>query len=183
MPLSDAELLRRAQEADKHALGEIYDTYSQRVYVYAYRLSGEATLAQEVMAETFYRFLLALRAGGGPREHLAAYLFRVAHNLIADHYRKRSRTELSLDESLVADTADPDDEMAEAHAQARARAALWQLTPEQRQVITLKYLEGLSNEEVAVTLDKPVGAVKSLQSRALAALRRVLSKETEGALR
>src|SRR3990172_12115825 len=176
MPLSDAELLRRAQEADKHALGEIYDTYSQRVYVYAYRLSGEATLAQEVMAETFYRFLLALRAGGGPREHLAAYLFRVAHNLVADHYLKRSRTELSLDESLVADTADPDDEMA--HAQARARAALWQLTPEQRQVITLKYLEGLSNEAVAVTLDKPVGAVKSLQSRALPALRRGLSKET-----
>lgn len=182
MPLSDAELLRRAQEADEHALGEIYDTYCQRVYVYAYRLSGEATLAQEVMAETFYRFLLALRAGGGPRRHLAAYLFRVAHNLVADHFRNRSCIELSLDEALVADTADPDDEMAEAHAQARARAALWRLTPEQRQVITLKYLEGLSNAEVAVALDKPVGAVKSLQSRALAALRRVLSQEPEGAL-
>jgi hypothetical protein len=67
MPLSEAELLRRAQEADEHALGEIYDTYSQRVYVYAYRLSGEATLAQEVMAETFYRGRGQILAVARPR--------------------------------------------------------------------------------------------------------------------
>ena len=122
MPLADTELLRRAQAADEHVLSEIYDAYSQRVYVYAYRLSGEAALAQDVMAETFYRLLLALRGGAG----------RVAHNLVADHYRSRSRTELSSDEALVAEHNDLDDTLAAAHAQARARAALWRLASEQR---------------------------------------------------
>jgi RNA polymerase sigma-70 factor (ECF subfamily) len=59
---------------------------------------------------------------------------------------------------------------------------LWQLTPDQRLVITLKYFEGLSNEEVAAALGKPIGAVKSLQHRALEALRRILKSEQIGEL-
>jgi RNA polymerase sigma-70 factor, ECF subfamily len=66
--------------------------------------------------------------------------------------------------------------------QARARAALWQLTPDQRLVVTLKYFEGFDNEEIAVALGKPIGAVKSLQHRALAALRRILQAEQIGEL-
>jgi RNA polymerase sigma-70 factor (ECF subfamily) len=180
MLLSEAELLQRARQADEQALGAIYDTYSPRLYGYAYRLSGEEALTKDVVAETFYRFLLALRGGGGPREHLAAYLYRVAYHLVVDHARRQPRADLSLEESLIAADADPGEGADEREAQARARAALWQLTAEQQQVIILKYFEGLSNGEVATALDKPVGAVKSLQSRALAALRRMLSQESEG---
>jgi len=178
MPTSEAELLQCARQANEQALGEIYDTYSPRLYGYAYRLSGDDAFAKDVAAETFYRFLVALRDGGGPREHLAAYLYRVAYHLIVDNARRQPRADLFLDESFVATDADPGERSDE--RQAQAREALWQLTSEQRQVIVLKYFEGFGNEEVAAALGKPVGAVKSLQSRALAALRRVMSQQSEG---
>lgn len=172
---SEANLLQRARNADEQALGEIYDIFSQRIYGYVYRLSGDETFAKDVMAETFYRFLIALRNGGGPREYLAAYLYRVAYHLVVDQARKQPRADLPLDESFIAANSDPQKRLDEREAQ--ARAALWQLTPEQRQVIVLKYFEGFSNEAAAAALGKPVGAIKSLQARALASLRRVLSRE------
>lgn len=177
MPTPEAELLQHARQANEPALGEIYDAYSPRLYGYAYRLCGDDAFAKDVVAETFYRFLVALRDGGGPREHLAAYLYRVAYHLIVDNARRQPRANLFLDESFIAADADPGERSDE---QAQAREALWKLTSEQRQVIVLKYFEGFSNEEVAAALGKPVGSIKSLQSRALAALRRVMSQENEG---
>ena len=183
MLLSESELLRRARQFDERALGEIYDRLSPALYRYAYRLLGEVSLAEEVVADAFHRYLLALRNGGGPTEHLSAYLYRVAHNLITDRFRRPPPLELALDESLVAADSDPGENVDSAQAQARARAALWLLTPEQRQVIVLKYFEGLSNEEAAAALDRPVSAVKSLQHRALASLQRLLGEETRELLR
>ena len=90
------------------------------------------------------------------------------------------RPEAELDETLEAADDDPAEAAAQHIAQARAREALWKLTADQRQVILLKYFEGLSNEEVAAALDKPVGAIKSLQHRALDSMRRVLTAEQIG---
>lgn len=172
------DLLPRARRFDERALTEIYTALNRPLFAYAYRLTGDSTAADDAVAETFRRFLLALRNGGGPREHLRAYLYRTAHNLITDSYRRQPS--LPLDEALQADESTDPAEAAPAHwAEARARAALWQLTAEQRLVMTLKYFEGFSNEEVAAAMGKPVGAVKSLHHRALEALRRVLSAEVE----
>ena len=171
-------LLPGARQFDENALSEVYRALNRPLYAYAYRLVGEACEAEDLVAETFRRFLLAMRNGGGPREHLAAYLYRTLHNLITDRYRRRPAPDLLLDESLEADGDDDPALAAPLHIeQARARAALWKLTPEQRLVITLKYFEGMSNEEVAAALGKPIGAVKSLQHRALEALRRLLVNE------
>lgn len=179
MPISETELLQMARQANEAALGEIYDAYSPRLYGYAYRLTGEDAIAKDIVAETFYRFLLALHDGGGPNEHLAAYLYRVAYHLVVDNSRRKPRTDLFLEETLVAIDSDPGQR---ADDQKLAREALWKLTTEQRQVIVLKYFEDFSNEQVAVALGKPVGSIKSLQSRALAALRRVLGEKNEGVL-
>ncbi len=174
------DLLPRARQFDERALTEIYTALNRPLFAYAYRLTGECTAAEDAVAETFRRFLLALRNGGGPREHLRAYLYRTAHNFITDSYRRQRFSVLPLDETLQADEAADPAEAAPAHwAEARARAALWQLTAEQRLVMTLRYFEGLSNDEVAAALGKPVGAVKALHHRALDALRRVLSAEAE----
>jgi len=169
--------LPRARLFDEGALTEIYRALNRPLYAYAYRLVGDGCEAEDLVAETFRRFLLALRNGGGPREHLAAYLYRTLHNLITDHYRHRPKPDLPLDESLEAADDDPALATPIHIAQVQARAALWRLTSEQRLVITLKYYEGLSNDEVAAALGKPVGAVKSLQHRALEALRRLLADE------
>ncbi|CAG0937028.1 ECF RNA polymerase sigma factor SigW [Thermoflexales bacterium] len=170
--------LPQAYQLDKQVLTEIYEALSPALYRYAYRLLGNPADAEDVVAETFHRLLLALRHGHGPRRHLSAYLYRIAHNLITDRYRRQPPGEFALDEALEASADEGPEISAPLHlAQEQARAALWKLTPDQRLVITLKYLEGLSNEEVAAALGKPIGAVKSLQHRALGSLRRSLSLE------
>jgi RNA polymerase sigma-70 factor (ECF subfamily) len=171
-----------AYRLDPAALTEIYETLSPPLYRYAYRLLGNARDAEDSVAETFHRLLLALQHGNGPRENLSAYVYRIAHNLITDRYRRGPRPEAELDETLEAADDDPAEAAAQRIAQARARAALWKLTTDQRQVILLKYFEGLSNDEVAAALDKPVGAIKSLQHRALDSMRRVLAAGQIGEL-
>ncbi len=185
----EAKLLQRLKQMDEQVLAEVYDTFNQEIFRYAYGLLGNADLAEECVAETFNRFLLALSNGGGPREYLRAYLYRVAHNWISDLHRRQPPPELPLDENLKADptvqmtvfsTSDPAHVAVDALEREQLRSALACLTNDQRQVITLKYLADMENEEIAQTLNKPVGAVKSLQFRALAALRRILPDEGDG---
>lgn len=173
--IPEQELLRRARQFEPEALGVIYDQYSTPLYRYAFRLLGNADSAEECVAEVFSRLLSALRHGGGPRDHLQAYLYRVAHNWITDQWRRAPPPTISLSAVLPDDRADPAHLVGDPVDQVRVRQALFCLTPDQRQVIMLKFLEDLDNETIARVLDKPVGAVKSLQHRALAALRRALS--------
>ena len=170
----EARLLARARSFDTESLGIIYDQYSPGIYRYARRLLGNDSLAEDCVGDTFSRFLQALRGGGGPQDHLQAYLYRVAHNWITDLYRRQPPPPLELDENHPADSTGVESQVGQALEQARVRAALVRLTDDQRQVVILRFLEEWDHEEVAQALKKPVGAVKSLQHRALAALRRML---------
>ena len=173
--ISEQELLTQAGQFDSCALAEIYDIYSPRLYRYSVRLLGDDCAAEDCVSETFSRFLKALQAGKGPRDYLQAYLFRTAHNLVVDHYRRQSPTE-DLDEDLP--QAETTESVAEDNLrQSRVRAALHKLTEDQQQVVALKFLEGWENEEIAHALHKPIGAVKSLQHRALAQLQKILLDE------
>ncbi|MCS6848640.1 MAG: RNA polymerase sigma factor [Anaerolineae bacterium] len=178
-------LLQRAREFDLQALAEIYDLFSPALYRYAVRLLNDPDLAEECVTETFSRFLRALKSNSGPRRHLRAYLYRVAHNWITDHYRATQPASVSLEEieDVALDHHDPSplQVVIGKLASERIRAAIMSLTPDQRQVIVLKYYEGMTNDEVAAAIDKPVGAVKALQQRALAALRRVLHVQSDPA--
>jgi RNA polymerase sigma-70 factor, ECF subfamily len=174
--IDEIALLRRARQFDEEALAEIYDTLSPAIYAYAMRILGDADLAEECIADTFSRFLNVLHAGGGPQDYLKAYLYRVAHNWITDRFR-HNRPETSLEQEIdlpAGQETEPHNTVADEIERQELRQALALLTPEQRQVITLKYLENLDNAEIAQSLQKPVGAVKSLQHRALATLRRIL---------
>lgn len=172
-----------AHPFDRTTLTAIYDDYHQPIYRYIYRQVGEVETARDLTAEVFQRFLQAIQKGQGPDRKLAAWLYRTAHNAVVDHYRRQQyRQHLPLDEKLV-DAGDDPVKLAESHISAEGiRLALQRLTPDQRQVIILKFLEELSNEEVATLLDKPVGAIKSLQHRALAALQRHLTSTKEKVL-
>ena len=172
-------MIRRARGFEEAALAEIYDCYSPGVYRYAVHLLGNAQLAEDCTADTFLRYMLALRAGGGPRDHLQAYLYRIAHNWITDQYRRQPAPPLPLLEELPDGEGDLLQIVMERIDNAQIRGALARLTPEQRQVLVLKYLEGWENESVAQALEKPVGAIKALQHRALEALRRVLLSQKE----
>jgi len=201
----DDELLARVHCFEERALVEVYDRYSQGIYRYARRLLGDEDLAEECVAETFSRFLLALKRSKGPRKSLQAYLYRTAHNWITDCYRRNqpdgfpSRL-LGTDGPSVRHPArmtpagqpglisqegvDPADPRPDPHQQLmdslerqQLRKALACLTPDQRQVIGLKYIEDWNNAQIAAALQKPVSAVKALQHRALARLRKLLDGE------
>ena len=173
--MDESRLLQGARAFDPGCLAELYDRYSPEIYAYAWRLLGDVHLAEDCTAETFTRLLSALRSGGGPSDHLRAYLYRTAHNIATDHYRRHPPADLSEDLS----SADPPPEALAglAQRQRQMRAALLRLTPEQRHVILLRFYQGLDPAETAAALGRPTGAIKSLQHRALAALRRLLNQE------
>lgn len=170
-----SELLRRARGYDLKALAEIYDSYSPSLYGYALRLLGDANLAEECVAETFSRFLDVINDGKGPQTYLKAYLYRIAHNWITDQYRRQSFEILSFDEEInTPNEIYLEEQVTRRIMQDQLREALYCLTPDQRQVIMLVFIEGWRKAEVAAALGKPVGAIKSLQHRALNSLRKIL---------
>jgi RNA polymerase sigma-70 factor (ECF subfamily) len=175
---TEQELLNGALNYDLPALSAIYDRYSPGIYRYAMRLLSDDCLAEDCVADTFSRFLKVLRSGQGPQDHLQAYLYRIAHNWIIDSYRRQPLLPLDLDDSLNIGGNFQLETEAETHSEKyQVRMALRSLTPDQRQVITLRFIEGWENEEVAVALEKPVGAIRALQFRALNTLRRLLLRE------
>jgi RNA polymerase sigma-70 factor (ECF subfamily) len=173
----ETELLQSARRLESSALAQIYDHYSQGIYRYAMHRLGDPDLAEECVSETFSRFLQALHKGRGPEENLQAYLFTLAHNWIVDQYRSHSFQLAELTEEHQDSQAGPEETARVNHRHRYLRSALAKLTPDQQQVIVLKYLEGLQNEEIAGMMKKPVGAVKSLQHRGLAALQRIIQDE------
>jgi RNA polymerase sigma-70 factor, ECF subfamily len=146
-PSQEFALLARARRFELESLAEVYDTLSPGLYAYARRLLGEDGLAEDCVAETFSRFLAALKAGRGPERFLQAYLYRIAHNWITDQFRRQPPPPLSLDPELQLTTEPlPEQAVDLLWQQEQVRAALYRLTPEQRQVVMLKYVEGWENQ-------------------------------------
>ena len=176
-------MLLNAESAtlDKQALVQLYEDHSPGIFRYAYRMLGDSHLAEDCVAETFSRLLLALKNGQGPGENPRAYLYTVAHNWITDHYRRRPAVMEELHEELHVDPfGNPEQEFSLKQRGDRMRQALMRLPGEQRQVVLLRFVENWSHEQVAVVMDKSVEATRAIQYRALAALRRMLVDQEEG---
>jgi len=170
-------LLERASRAEPAALGEVYDQYADRIYAYIYRRVGQAEVAEDLTGQVFMRMLEAIRRGQGWRSSFSGWLYRIAHNLVIDYYRRRGRVTLvDIDEAapIRATLGDPVRSAETQLNREQLRAALFQLTEEQAQVITLRFMEERSIAEVADLMDKTEGAIKALQYRAVLALRRVM---------
>jgi len=170
-------LLDRASRADPEAIGALYDRYVGRIYNYIYHRVGQADLAEDLTAQVFARMLEAIREGRAWRTSFSGWIYRIAHNLVIDHYRRRSRaTFVELEEAspLVADGADPVRKVEARLEGEHLRAALGKLTEEQAEVIALRFLDEFSIAEVAAMMNKTEGAIKALQYRAVLALRRVM---------
>ncbi|MBP8001706.1 MAG: sigma-70 family RNA polymerase sigma factor [Chloroflexi bacterium] len=173
---TDAILLQRARTFDRRALADIYETYHPLIYSYVFRRVGDVEHARDLTAEVFKHLLQTLRQGGGPDQSLRAWLYRTAHNQVIDHYRRQQfRQHQTLAEEWQDAAAEPGHIVEQEMTAQKVRQALHTLTPIQQEVIALKFLEGWSNEEVATLIERPIGAVKSLQHRALATLQRYLS--------
>jgi len=169
----ESKLLLRARALDVRALSKIHDRYYAEIFRYAYYRTGEDTVAEDIASEVFLRLLVGLRSGRPPKITLRGWLFGVASHLVADHFRSESRSSLPniMDEK--------DSPQAEAEKNLRhheVRHAVRNLTDEQQEVLALRFGEGFSVEETAHMMKKSVPAVKSLQFRAVEALRSLLGE-------
>ena len=176
----EAALVERAK-AEPAAFGILYERYIDRVYAYIYHRVGNAQDTEDLTARTFYRALDKLHTYEDRGLPFSAWLFRIAHNLVANWHRDRGRRRfLSLDKlwshSKEGDTPEEQFEREENHA------ALWEAIdrlPEDRRTLLLyKFGSRLSNLEIGELLQKSESAIKSLYFRTLATLRKEL--ETTG---
>jgi RNA polymerase sigma-70 factor, ECF subfamily len=164
-----------ASRGDTVALGHIYDAYAERIYYYLYRRLGNCAQAQDLTADVFLRMVEAVGTRQFCQGQLAPWLYRLAHNRMIDHFRRNR--EVPMPEDLPEPAAGSPSLGAELGVEPGVlRSALRRLTPDQQQVIALKFLEDLSNAQVAAALGKSEGAVESLQFRALSSLRRILEE-------
>ncbi len=162
------------------AAGELYDRHNESIFRYVWSRVHHSQTAEDLTGEIFTRMVVSLPAYRSTGVPFRAWLYRIAHNLIVDHYRKEGGQDwVSLDhaEGMGAEGSDPASIIEGRLAIEPIQRALTRLDPAQREVVVLRFLVGLSLREVALTLDRSVAAVKSLQYRGLIALRASLKGE------
>lgn len=172
----EAALVLQARQ-DPTAFGLLYERYVERVYAYIYHRVGNQQDTEDLTARTFYRALDKLHTYEDRGLPFSAWLFRIAHNLVANWHRDRSRRRfLSLERiwahSRVEDT--PEVHVEQAETQAALWAAINRLPSERRDLLLYKFSSRLSNLEIGELMDKSEGAIKSLYFRTLASLRKDL---------
>lgn len=178
MTQQDAILVQLAQQGSATALVEIYERHYHAIYVYLYCRVGDRQTAEDLAADVFVRVVDKIHTFVPREKPLLAWLYTIAANRLMDHHRQNGRVHwLPLTEAARATDGDPVQQAQARSTETDVRQALLQLTEEQRQVIVLKFVEGRSNAEVGALLGKNEGAIKALQHRALATLRRLLSTE------
>ena len=167
-------LILKLQAFDMSAIESVFDQYNEAIYRYGYRLLGSQDKAEECVAETFSRFLHALKNGKGPKKYVRPYLYRMAHNWITDQYRRAIPEDEGLPEHHASQNDYPEDIVIDNIESQEIRNVLRALPESQRQAVVLKFMEGLENQEIALAMNKPVGAVKALQHRGLQTIRKKL---------
>jgi RNA polymerase sigma-70 factor, ECF subfamily len=171
-------LTERIHRLDPEALAEVHDQFFPVIYRYVHYRLDDDQLVEDITSEVFLRMLDALLSKGASIRDIRAWLFGTASHLIKDYLRQKYRMQVdNLDdhENL------PGDQMLETIADHdftnhNLKAALLHLTDEQQQVLVLRFSMELSLEETSQAMDKSVNAVKVVQYRALAALRRLMNE-------
>jgi RNA polymerase sigma-70 factor, ECF subfamily len=185
LTFTDIERLERADESevtlhmDEDAFRGFYDRTSRSVWLYLSRISRDPGRVDDLLQETYYRFLRAPRLFES-EAHRRNYLFRIATNLVRDGYRRRGVSIVQLpedDESVVLGT--PGDEGARAAGRTDLKRAMATLRPRDRALILLAYTQGSSHLEIAETLGLRKSSVKALLFRARGRLARLLRGESD----
>lgn len=160
---------------DAEAVSAVHARYFVELYRYAAYRTGDPQLAEDLASEALVRLLEAVRSGKGPATSLRGWLMGTAAHLVNDHYRRAyGRPTEELTENLHSDGPDVSTLAEQSERQGDVRRALLRLTPEQQHVLSLRFGSELSLEETAQLMDRSVNAIKALQFRALAGLRREL---------
>jgi len=172
----EESLVRRAQQQDKEAFAQLYEVNFNKIYRYVVIRIGNKTEAEDVAQQVFLNALRSISSFKWKGAPFSAWLFRIAHNLVVDYFRKeKKRATTPLDESLA--SSDDNPQLMSEHRLdiEQLISATKRLTGAQREVISLRFTSELSIAEVAKIMGKNEGAVKALQHSAIVALRKTLS--------
>ena len=176
--VDDNQLIEKAKNGDRSALGQLYDTHQPKIYRYiAYRVNDSA-LAEDLTAEVFVTMVRKLSSYQDRGRPLIAWLYTIAGNIIKMHYRKHGAVIFNPFPQEMIDQNDTPDQITDSKlTHAKLMAFIPRLTEEQRQVILMKFIDGFSNGEISRVLGKTEGSVKALQHRALQTLRNLMMEE------
>jgi len=169
--------VERARQGDDEAIGWLYRRYAPAVFRYLFYRLGEREVAEDLTSEVFVRAIEGLPRYQQRGLPFAAWLYRIAAARVVDHYRRMRRRPATRLQPESATSGERAEQEAESRLSAEElQRGLAGLPPAYQQVIVLRFVEGLSHEEVAQVMGRSAGAVRVLQYRALAALRRQLEK-------
>jgi len=171
---TDDTTLTRAVEGDAEAFSQLYERYVNRIYSYIYYRTGNVNDAEDLTARVFHRALGHIQRYHDKGVPFSAWLYRIAHNLVANWHRDNSRKqEVALEDNLQLPHRGELPETALEHSQETENLlrAIRTLSPERQQLVILKFVQRLSNAEIALIMGRSEGAIKSLYHRTLLALR------------
>lgn len=170
-------MIERAKQ-DPEAFGAIYDEYVDRVYSYIVRRVGDRSVAEDLTSETFFRALRSLKSYQHSGQTILAWLYRIASNQVTDHFRA-AKPNLPLEEAWAVperSEAGPEAKALQSDQQRTILAAVQRLSPDQQDVILLRFSGGLRLKEIAEAVGKSENAVKQLLFRALGSLKGKLTE-------
>lgn len=177
--MDDNELVALAGH-DQDAFGEIYERYVTKIYNYIYYRTGNAQDAEDITAKVFFRAMAHIQNYEDKGVPFQAWLYRIAHNLVANFHRDESRRKIIPLDDYLAQTlkTDAPDRIAEQNEeQATLLNAIRRLPPERQQLLILKFVHDKSNAEIGEIMNRTEGAIKSLYHRTLLALRDEMQRQ------
>ena len=176
--LSDIEkLVDRAIDGDAEAFGRLYDMHVDRVYRHIYYRVGNVADAEDLTQQVFIKAWQAISRYKKMASPFLAWLIRISHNIVIDFYRSnKARTYLDFEVIASKPESGPEHLVEAQFDQQQVHQAILELPGDQQQVILMRFIEGFSYSEIADSLGKSEGAVRVIQHRALARLRKVLVK-------
>jgi RNA polymerase sigma-70 factor (ECF subfamily) len=181
LTINEDALVERAK-TDPAAFGILYENYVNKIYNYIYYRVGNQHDAEDLTARTFYRALDHIDRYVNRGAPFSAWLYRIAHNLVANWHRDQSRrTIISLEDiKLRVQRRNGPDQMAELREEKdELLAAIRRLPPDRQQLLILKFVEGMSNAEIGEVMGRSEGAIKSLYHRTLLSLRETFDVESQ----
>jgi RNA polymerase sigma-70 factor (ECF subfamily) len=177
--------LTQAIQGDHEAFGQLYEQYVERIFNYIYYRTGNQHDAEDLTAKVFFRAMRRIADYEERGLPISAWLYRIAHNLVANWHRDRGRRpEISLDEGFAAIPHSEHPEVAVLHLEEQndLLQIIQNLPSERQQLIILKFVEHLSNAEIGQIMGRTEGAVKSLYHRTLLSLREEMETLTNGVI-
>ncbi len=179
--LNEDYLVESAIKGDQRAFTQLYDLYFDKIFRYIYFRLKKQSESEDLTQEVFIKALKGIGSYKPGKTPFASWLFRIAHNQMIDHIRKyKNYQSTSLEDAVgVMGSEDPVDNAEKSMELQQLNAAIIQLPPAQQEVISLRFIAGLSIAEVAEISGKSEGTVKALQFNATVSLRKLLIGKME----